>query len=311
MSGIEPNKAQTAYQHANQHCDQGHKAEGQTLQALRQWRTIDLHPATGSKIWRFAYRFERKQKLFSGGAYPKVTLLAARSWREAVKQQLALGLDPSEERRNEERVKPAAKTGIVNSFEHVAREWLDTRTLSWTPRYCALVTGRLEADIFPTLGNLDIIDIAPRQILEAIRKIETRGSIEMARRVKNHCSEIFRYAIPDGRCATDPCRDLNPAMAKPRPVKHRAKVAAKDLSAFFTKLNADGGERMSHLALRWTMLTMVRTQETRFAEWSKFEDLDGAEPLWRISPERMKMRSEHLVPLSREVQLRACLKCQA
>lgn len=255
----------------------------------------------GSKIWRFAYRFERRQKLLSGGPYPKVTLLAARAWREAMKQQLAVGLDPSEERQHDMRqMKEGMRARVANSFEHVAREWLETRSLSWTPRYSALVTGRLEVDIFPTIGKLDISTITPRQILDAVRKIETRGSIEMARRVKNHCSEIFRYAIPDGRCASDPCRDLNPALARPRPVRHRARVAVKDLPAFFVKLNADSGERMSHLALRWTMLTMVRTQETRFAQWSEFEGLDGPEPLWRLAPERMKMRSEHLVPLPRQ-----------
>ncbi len=86
-------------------------------------------------------------------------------------------------------------------------------------------------------------------------------------------------------------------MAKPKPTQHRAKVAIKDLPDFFAKLNADGGDRLSHLALRWTILTMVRTQETRFAEWSEFEGLDSEEPVWRIPPERMKMRSEHLVPL--------------
>ena len=248
----------------------------------------------GSKLWRFAYRFGGKQQLLSGGQYPRVGLRAARAWREAVKTQLSLGLDPSAERRNE---KSLAVLKSSNPFQDVAREWLETRKLSWAPRYAALVIGRLEADIFPVFGKHEISAITPRIVLDAIRRIEARGSIEMAHRVKNHCSEIFRFAIPDGRCESDPCRDLHPAMAKPKPVRHRAKVSARDLSAFYTKLNADEGERLSHLALRWTMLTMVRTQETRFAEWSEFEDLEGPEPMWRISPERMKMRSEHLVPL--------------
>lgn len=86
-------------------------------------------------------------------------------------------------------------------------------------------------------------------------------------------------------------------MAKPKPVQHHAKVAIKDLPAFFVKLNKDGGDRLSHVALRWTILTMVRTQETRFAEWSEFEGLDTSEAVWRIPPERMKMRSEHVVPV--------------
>ncbi|MBK6411700.1 integrase arm-type DNA-binding domain-containing protein [Sphingopyxis sp.] len=254
----------------------------------------------GGKSWRFAYRFEGKQKLLSGGPFPQTTLLAARSWRDMMKHQLALGMDPSQERKKAKTKATDTTVESNNTFEHVAREWLETRTLAWTPRYAALVSGRLEADIFPVVGHLDISTITPRLMLEAVRKIEARGAIEMAHRVKNHCSEIFRYAIPDGRCESDPCRDLTPAMTKARPVKHHPKVAAKDLPAFFMKLNADGAERMSHLALRWTILTMVRTQETRFAEWDEFENLDGTEPLWRISADRMKMRSEHLVPLPRQ-----------
>jgi integrase len=89
-------------------------------------------------------------------------------------------------------------------------------------------------------------------------------------------------------------------MTRPPPVKHRAKVEARDLPDFFAKLARDEGERMSHLALRWTMLTMVRTQETRFAAWEEIEGLDGDQPLWRIPPNRMKMRTEHVVPLSRQ-----------
>lgn len=184
-----------------------------------------------AKIWRFAYRYDGKQKLLSGGAYPETTLLAARAWRE-MKHQLALGLEPSRERKNAKAKAAGLDIEAINTFEHVAREWLQTRTLAWTPRYAALVPGRLEGDIFPAIGKLDIGTITPRQMLEAVRKIEARGAVEMARRVKNHCSEIFRYAIPDGRCESDPYRDLTPAMTKVRPVKHRPKVAVKDLSTF-------------------------------------------------------------------------------
>lgn len=255
----------------------------------------------GRKGWRLAYRLDGKQKLLSGGPYPKISLRAARSWRDKVRAQLTLGIDPSAARREAAEQRAAAeKIPPSSRFREVAAEWLLTRELSWSPRYAYLVKGRLEADVYPVIGDLDVADITPRQMLDAIRQIEARGSIEMARRVKNHCSEIFRFAIPDGRCQTDPCRDLAAAMARPRQVKHRAKVAAKDLPAFFAKLNVDGGERMSVLALRWTILTMVRTQETRFAEWSEFEGLDGPEPMWRLAPERMKMRSEHLVPLPRQ-----------
>lgn len=249
----------------------------------------------GSKLWRFAYRYDGKQKLLSGGRYPATSLVAARAWREMMKHQLALGLDPSEER-----AKEAAKPEGGTTFEEIAREWLKTRQLAWVPKYARQITSRLEGDVFPVVGDHDIREITPRQMLDIFRSIQGRGSIEMAHRIKNYCSEVFRYAIPDGRCDTDPCRDLSPAMMKKGRVKHRSKVAAKDLPNFYVKLNADTGERLSHLALRWTMITMVRTQETRFAEFDEFEGMDGDDPMWRLSPDRMKMRAEHLVPLPRQ-----------
>lgn len=253
--------------------------------------------ANGSKLWRFAYRHGGKAKLLSGGRFPQTSLADARAWRDKMKHQLALGLDPSDERRKELAVLavPAGST-----FEEVAREWLEARLLSWVPKYASRIVARLEVDVFPAVGDKDIAEITPREMLDIFRTIQARGSFETAHRIKNYCSEVFRYAIPDGRCDSDPCRDLSPAMAKKKPVRHRSKVAAKDLPDFYVKFNADTGERMSHLALRWTIMTMVRTSETRFAEFDEFENMGAADPLWRISPERMKMRSEHLVPLSHQ-----------
>lgn len=256
----------------------------------------------GRKYWGIGCRVGGKQKFLSGGAYPEVSLRDARDWREAIKAQILLGMELTAQPKSRVKVtktpppKPTTDA-LEDSFKAVALEWHETRLLGWSPRYAGVVMRAMKANIFPVIGDEPIASITPRQMLEAFRTIEKRGSIEMAHRVKNHCSEVFRYAIPDGRCESDPCRDLAPAMAKPKPVQHRAKVAMKDLPDFFAKLNLDGGDRMSHLALRWTILTMVRSQETRFAEWSEFEGLDTQEPLWRIPSERMKMRSEHLVPL--------------
>lgn len=259
---------------------------------------LTVHP-TGKKTWGLAFRIEGKQKFLSGGAFPEVSLRQARDWRDAIKAQLTLGMAPTA---TPQCLQPEPETADTlkptETFEQVAREWFSARRVNWVPKYAALVIGRLESDIFPVLGSQAINTITPRQMLGAIRSIQDRGAVEMAHRVKNHCSEIFRYAIPDGRCESDPCRDLAPGMAKPAPTKHRSKVPAKDLPAFYIKLNADGGDRLSHVALRWTMITMVRTQETRFAEWSEFEGLDTANPLWRIPAHRMKMGLEHLVPLA-------------
>lgn len=251
----------------------------------------------GKKFWRLSYRFCGKQKLLSGGQYPIVKLAEARAWRDEAKSHLLEGRDPSAVRKAEKRALAAKGE---HAFEIVAREWLHTRSRVWSERYARITQTRLEQDIFPGLGSVPIADIDPVMLLTELRKIEQRGSIEMAHRIRNHVGEVFRYGIATQRCRSDPSRDIAPAMMRPAPVKHHSKVDARQLPEFFRKLAQDEGTRMSHLALRWTMLTMVRTQETRFATWDEIEGLDGGQPLWRISPERMKMRSEHLVPLPRQ-----------
>lgn len=251
----------------------------------------------GKKHWRLSYRFAGKQKLLSGGPYPIVKLSDARKWRDEAKGHLLEGRDPSTIRKAE---KKALAAKGQDAFEIVANEWLHTRSRVWSERYARITRTRLEQDIFPGLGAIPIADIDPVMLLTELRKIEERGSVEMAHRIRNHVGEVFRYGIATQRCRSDPSRDIAPAMMRPAPTKHRAKVDARELPQFFAKLAQDEGTAMSHLALRWTMLTMVRTQETRFATWSEIEGLDGNQPLWRITPDRMKMRSEHLVPLSRQ-----------
>ena len=251
----------------------------------------------GKKHWRLAYRFGGKQKLLSGGPYPIIKLSDARRWRDEAKGHLLEGLDPSTIRKAEKKALAAEGQDL---FEVVAREWLHTRSRIWSERYARITTTRLEQDIFPALGTVPIADIDPVMLLTELRKIEARGSIEMAHRIRNHVGEVFRYGIATQRCRSDPSRDIALAMMRPPPVKHHAKVDARALPEFFAKLAQDEGTAITHLALRWTILTMVRTQETRFALWSEIEGLDGDQPLWRITPERMKMRSEHIVPLPRQ-----------
>jgi integrase len=253
-----------------------------------------LVETNGSKLWRLSYRFAGKQKTISGGRYPHVKLAAARKWRDDAKRLLAAGVDPSAARKEGKRQSRAVQE---NTFETVARDWMAANARAWSPRYARVIRIRMEADIFPEIGQLGIAQVDPATMLKVIRKIEDRGSIDMAHRVRNYCGEVFRFGIAEAKCSVDPTRDIAPAMKRKPPTKHRAKVEARDLPAFFAKLAKDEGERMSHLALRWTILTMVRTQETRFAEWSEFEELDGPEPLWRIPAHRMKMRTEHIVPL--------------
>jgi len=247
---------------------------------------------TGSKLWRFDYRFEGKRKTLAFGKWDAVDLGRARERRDAARKRLSEGKDPGASRKE---IAPA------NCFETVARDWHASAKAAWTPRYSRLVLGRLEEDIFPHLGREDVDQIEAPRLLEVIRKIEARGAIEMAKRVKNHCGEVFQYGIAEGKCRRDPAADIRRALMKPRPKQHRAAVSPSEFPAFMAALRKYDGDELTKLALNFTLLTMVRTQETRFAKWSEFEQLDSDEPLWRLSTDRMKMSREHLVPLSRQV----------
>lgn len=258
---------------------------------------LQVNP-NGSKLWRLAYRYEGKQKLLSGGRYPEVSLAQARVWREEAKVILAKGIDPSNERKREKR---QAALAASNDFETVAREWHESRKPKWSERYAWITLRRIEADLFPALGKLPISQIEPAEILDVIRKVEARGAIDMARRLNNHIGEIFKYAVALGIARRDPSRDITAALRERPPVKHRASMDSTELPTFFGKLDSEPLEPKTRIALLLTIYTLVRTNETRFAEWSEFENLDGKEPLWRIPAERMKMRSEHLVPLAPSV----------
>lgn len=263
------------------------RADGQGLNLL-------VNP-NGSKLWRLAYRFGGKQKVLAGGSYPATTLAEARAWRDQAKANLASGIDPGEERR---KAKREAALAATHHFESVARDWHANRKGKWSERYAWITLRRIEADIFPDLGRRPIGEIEPADILAVIRKVERRGSVDMARRLNNHIGEIFRYAVALGIAARDPSRDILAALKDRPPVKHRAKLSAAELPGFFVKFGEEPFEPLTRIALLFTIYTLVRTNETRFARWSEFEGLDGPEPLWRIPAARMKMRSEHLVPVA-------------
>lgn len=245
---------------------------------------------SGSKLWRFDYRFAGKRKTLAFGKWNDVELAQARDRRDAARQSLAAGSDPALGPEQE------AQT-VKNSFQTVARDWHAGAKAAWTPRYAKLVLGRLEADIFPHLGSDDIDAIEPPRLLEVIRKIEARGALEMAKRVKNHCGEVFQYGIAEGKCRRDPAAEIHRALRKARPKKHMAAVPPSEFPTLVTRIHAYDGDELTKLALLFTLITMVRTQETRFARIEEFENLDGNEALWRLSPERMKMSREYLVPL--------------
>lgn len=253
---------------------------------------LEIAP-TGAKYWRLKYRFHGKEKRLAFGVYPGVSLKDARDKKEKARKLLAEGVDPAQTKK-EEKLKRLINT--TNSFETVAREWHANQKVGWTERYAAYTIRRLEADLFPILGFRPINEITAPELLVALREIEKRGATDIAHRVLQTSGQIFRYAIVTGVGDRDISADLRGAL-KPHKRTHFACLEAKELPEFLSKLEEYDGDLQTKLALKLMLLTFVRTIELRGARWEEIE-LDKAE--WRIPAERMKMKSPHIVPLSRQ-----------
>ena len=249
----------------------------------------------GSKLWRLAYRMNGKQKTLSLGKYPTVSLLDARLARDAAKRLLLAGTDPSVDRKAERRKRAMA---AANTFAAVANEWFEINREHWVESYSSRLRSRLNDDLLPALGSRPIADIEPLEVLDAIRKIERRDAIEMAKRVMQMASAIFCYGVATARCRQNPTVSLKGALKPAKAPKHRIGLPASELPTFMAKLEAYDGDATTKLAMKLVVLTFVRTAEIRFARWAEFEKLDSHDPLWRIPALRMKMRRDHLVPLA-------------
>lgn len=255
---------------------------------------LELAPS-GGRWWRLKYRFSGKEKRLSLGTYPDTSLKVARDRRDEARRLLADGTDPAIERKAD---KLAAQLEAERAFKRVALAWLDHQSARWAPDTKAGVLASLEADAFPVLGPMPIADIRARDVMVMVRKIEARGVGETAARVLQRVRSVFRFAVREEWIETNPTLDVMAAeVLKPRQVKHRAALPDAELPEFLTKLDAYAGDSATAHALRLLLLTTVRPGELRGARWSEF-DIPGAR--WRIPAERMKMKAEHLVPLSRQ-----------
>jgi integrase len=254
-----------------------------------------IHP-NGSKYWRLKYRFLGKEKLMALGVYPTVTLAMARQGRDEAKRLLATGIDPMTDKKAKER---HARENSQNSFEAVAREWLQKQEQRWTPKTAVKITAYLQKDIFPYIGSRPIADIDPPELLDVLRKIEARGAYYKAGRVRQICGQIFRYGVATGKNPRDPSADLKGALTTAK-TKHYAALEIKDMPEFLQRLEKNDARLFpqTRRGIKLLMLTFVRTSELINAEWGEF-DLENA--IWEIPADRMKMGKPHIVPLSSQV----------
>lgn len=265
------------------------------LQKLSDGGGLQLHIApTGGKLWRWAYRFDGKQKTMALGSYPEVPLAQAREWRDAARKLLASGVDPMAKKKAD---KAAKATAAANNFEAVAREWwAHWKAARTSDHHVAQTLRRFEADVFPAIGTRPIDEIEAPELRDMAQAIERRGAGELAKRSLQMCSMVFRYAIAHGKASRNPAMDIKPGdVLKPRRAENYARVSANDLPQLLRKIDAYQGTPTTRLAMKLMALTFVRTGELIGARWAEF-DLDAAR--WDIPAERMKMKTRHTVPLS-------------
>lgn len=251
---------------------------------------------TGTKSWRLKYRHAGREKLLTIGRFPEVSLPEARVRRDMAKAQLRAGEDPG-----------VTRIESPSTFEQLARAWYAHNLPAWSAAHAADVLGSLTRDAFPAIGARTPAAIEPNALLNVLRSVERRGRFVTAQRLRQRLSDIFAFGIAEGLADSDPAARLGAAMMEVPPA--RPQPALTDIADCRSLLDASKRARArisTELASRFLALTAVRLDAVRGMRWGEVEDLDGAEPLWRVPAARMKLkkakkaeeRFDHLVPLS-------------
>lgn len=262
-------------------------------QKLFDGRGLYLHIApTGSKLWRYAYRFNGKQKLMALGAYPDVSLAQARDRHAQARKVLAGGVDPMEQRKAVKESQDAKQT----TFEDVFDLWFEKWAVGKDDRHAEQTKRRMNADVLPAFGSKPVDDVDADDVREMILAIDERGARDVAKRAHSTVGQIYGFAVAHKLAKRNPAADfkfkhLQLAQAKS---KNFARIEAKELPELLAKMDAYNGTAITKLAMRLLAYTFVRTSELIEAEWTEF-DIDNAR--WDIPPERMKMDTAHIVPL--------------
>ncbi len=255
---------------------------------------MEVRPS-GKKVWRYRYRLDEKENIFTLGEYPALSLQQARLDLLEARALVKRGTHPIQDRDMKERRR---KAEARSTFEAVAHEWADQKRKNWSPYYAKQFDAHMGRDVFPVIGLTPIREVTAEQLLGLLRKVYDRGAETVALLERQWISAVFRYAVATLRADFDPAAALKGAFTRPK-VQHKRPLGRDEIEPFLKAIEEYGGYRTTVIALHVLLLTFVRPGELRAAEWAEF-DLAAKEPIWRIPEERMKMREPHLVPLSRQ-----------
>jgi integrase len=253
-----------------------------------------VQPA-GGKLWHYKYSFQGKEKLMALGPYPTVSLAKARERHLEARQLVEAGIDPMVQRKEE---KTAEKASTEGSFQTVADLWLTHWRVGKSLRHADSVERRMRADILPALGARPIAEIEAPELVAMVKATQDRGARDIAKRALETTGQIFRFAIAHGYSKRNPAAEIKPSdILKTAAKVNYPRVEAKELPALLRSIEVYQGTHVTRLAMKLMALTFVRTGELIGAKWSEF-DLDRGR--WDIPAERMKMKTPHIVPLSRQ-----------
>jgi integrase len=255
------------------------------------WLFLVVNPS-GSKLWRMAYRFHGAEKTLSFGGYPEISLKDARARRDEAKALVASGTDPSQQRKLD---KLSRAVTMATTFGGIAEEYLEKQRRDGRSER-TIEKGRWLLELArPVLWDRPIAGIKAPEILAVLKKLEAKGNLESAKRVRGICGSVIRYAIVTARAENDPTQALRGAISPPKP-KHRAAILDPvALGGLLRALEGFEGQPVTKAALKLLPLVFTRPGELRLAEWREF---DLAAAVWTIPAERTKMRREHKVPLA-------------
>jgi len=257
---------------------------------------------TKGKYWRYNFRLNEKFKTLSLGKYPQISLKEARMAHEVAHTKVSEGIDPSVQKQIN---KITRKDLAENTFESIGREWFAEFKDTWVDSHSKRLIARLENDIFPWLGSRPIHEIEPPEILNLMKRVQARGALESAHRVKQVTGQVFRYAVATGRATRDQTADLKGALPSHRKKNFAAIKDKGELASLLIAIDNYKGTFIVRSALQLSPLVMLRPGELRKAEWKEI-DLDNA--TWTIPVRRMKAskatkeenQTTHIVPLSKQ-----------
>jgi integrase len=245
----------------------------------------------GTKYWRYNYRYAGKRKTLAMGVYPDTSLAAARKLHQTARETLAKDIDPGEAKRIERITRHLAS---ADSFEAVATEWSESKLHDKSDSYRDRTIRLLKNDLYPSLGTRPISQITSAELLMVLRKVESRGAVNMAHRAKQTAGQVFRYAVATGRAERDPSGDLRGAL-KTKAKKHYAAITDPvQVGKLLIAIDAFQGTPAVKTALQMSALLFQRPGEIRAMEWA---EINWEEERWEIPADKMKMRQPHIVPL--------------